>query len=166
MGNVVAAFGNNYPADPRSGAGIRIETKRGLTWSARLDYGTIAFSPVAPTTGLLVAQAADGSFSAFDIASLPLSPQFIETLLSGPIPAGYSPRRGQFLAALEASGAGRVATVRAAVPSDPSDPIARAWEHTTFVAADSTLAQFVKTTLLLSNDDLNTILINARTRED
>ncbi|AMB46913.1 hypothetical protein [Methylobacterium sp. AMS5] len=163
MGNIVAAFGNNYPADPRSGAGIRIETKRGLTWSARLDYSTIAFSPAAPTTGLLVAQNADGSFTAFDISSLPLSPQFIATLLSGPMPAGYPPRRGQFLQALRMSGAGRVTAVRAAVPSDPDDPIAIAWENTLFVSPDGALAQLVKNTLGLSNDDLNTILNNART---
>jgi len=163
MGNVVAAFGNNYPADPRSGAGIRIETKRGLTWSARLDYGTIAFSDVAPKTGLLAAQNADGSFTAFDISSLPISPQFIASLLSGPMPPGYPPRRGQFLQALRASGPGRVAAVRAAVPSDPDDPIAIAWQDTVFVTASSLLAQHVKTTVGLSTDDINTLLNVART---
>ncbi len=164
MGAVLAgAFGNNYPADPRSGVGIKIETKRGLTWSARLDYSTVAFSPAAPTTGLLVAQEADGTFVSFDISALPLSPQFIASLLTGPMPAGYPPRRGQFLQALRVSGAGRVAAVRAAVPSDPDDPIAIAWQDTVFVAADSLLAQHVKTTLGLSNDDINTLLNVART---
>jgi len=163
MGNVAAAFGNNYPADPRSGAGIRIETLRGLTWKAQLDYRDVAYSPVAPTTGTLVAQMASGAFVAFDISSLPLSPQFIVSLFSGPVPDGYPPRRGQFFAALEASGPGRVQAAKAALPLDPGDPVARAWENTLFVEASSLLAQHVKTTCGLSNDDLNTILNIART---
>lgn len=162
MGNVVAAFGPSYPADPRSGAGVRF-TSVGLTYKVHLDYSNVAFSPIAPTTGLLVAQNADGSFTSFDISGLPISPQFIVSLLTGPLPEGYPPRRGQFLAALEASQAGRVATVRASVPSDLGDPIARAWESTIFVSPSSALAQFVKTTLGLTNDDLNTIFNVART---
>lgn len=162
MGAVVqAAFGNSYPADPRSGAGVRF-VKLGLAFRVQLDYSNIAYSPVAPITGTIVAQNADGSFSAFDLASLPLSPLFILTLLTGPIPEGYPPRRGQFFAALEASGAGRLAAVRDSVPSDASDPINRAWNNTLFVSATGVLAQFVRTTLGMSSDDLNTLLRQAR----
>lgn len=167
MGAVVAAFGKNYPADPRSGAGIKVTTTLGLTWKAQLDFTNIAYSQVAPTTGLLVAQdPISGALISFDIAALPVSPQFVTSLLTGPVPEGYPPRRGQFLAALKASGADRVAKARGAVPSDPDDPINQAWGNTLFVSADSLLAQHVKTACNLTTEDLNTILRQARTRSE
>lgn len=162
---VQAAFGNSYPSDPRSGAGVRF-VKNGLSYRVQLDFSNIAYSEVAPITGTIVAQNADGSFTAFDLASLPISPLLIVTLLSGPVPETYPPRRGQFFAALEASGAGRLATVRDAVPYDVGDPINQAWNNTMFVAPGSVLANFVKNTLAMSQDDMSTLFRQARLRSE
>jgi len=86
-------------------------------------------------------------------------------LLAGSVPALalFAPTRGQFFRALENSGAGRVAAVADAVPSDRLDATNIAFNHTTFVTQTGTLAQFVKTTLGLSDAQLATIIANART---
>lgn len=76
------------------------------------------------------------------------------------------PRRSQFLAALEASGAGRVAKVRDAVPSDVGNAINIAWNSTALVTASGPLAQHVKTTLGLTDAQLNAILADALTRPE
>lgn len=166
MGSPVAAFSRGYPADLRDGGGITFD-KRGLSASARLDYRSIAPTPLPPTDGLVAVQdPVTGALYRFDLGSLPFSPAFFISLLSGPVPEGYPPRRSQFLGALEASEAGRVATLRASIPSDPGDPVAIAWEHTLFISAGGTLAQFVKGLFGLSTDDLNTLLRQARTRSE
>lgn len=74
----------------------------------------------------------------------------------------YAPTRGQFFRALENSGAGRVATVTAAVPSHQGDATNIAFNHTTFVTQAGALAQFVKTTLSLTDAQLATIMATAR----
>lgn len=76
---------------------------------------------------------------------------------------GASPRRGQFFQALKASGAGRISAVMAAVPLDPDDALNIAFNHTTFVTQTGALAQFVKTTLGLTDAQLAAIVANART---
>lgn len=90
----------------------------------------------------------------------------LRALVSGETPEGFPPRRGQFVAAIEASGAGRVALLTSSVPSDPSDPIARAWAHTIFVTTTSTLANFAKMTLGLSDAELDAVISAARTIEE
>lgn len=74
----------------------------------------------------------------------------------------YAPTRGQFFRALENSGAGRVATVTAAVPSDQGDATNIAFNHTTFVTQAGALAQFVKTALGLTDAQLAAIITAAR----
>lgn len=74
----------------------------------------------------------------------------------------YAPTRGQFFRALENSGAGRVAAIADAVPSDRNDAINIAFGHATFVTGAGTLAQFVKTTLALSDAQLAAIITAAR----
>lgn len=85
-------------------------------------------------------------------------------LLAGSVPALalFAPTRGQFFRALENSGAGRVATVSDAVPSDRSDAINIAFNHTTFVTQGGALAQFVKATLGLTDAQLAAIVAAAR----
>lgn len=80
----------------------------------------------------------------------------------GQPPAGVAVRRGAFLRALEASGAGRVATCAAAVDPDPGSASSLAWNHTLFVGPSSALALFVAATLGLSTPQLAAILASAR----
>ncbi|GJD51073.1 hypothetical protein OPKNFCMD_3824 [Methylobacterium crusticola] len=87
-------------------------------------------------------------------------------LNGGVVPASMAPRRLQFLDALEASGAGRVATLAAAVPSDPGDPVNRAYQHTLFVTASCRLAVFARATLGLTDAAFAAILDAARTLQD
>lgn len=74
----------------------------------------------------------------------------------------YAPTRGQFFRALENSGVGRTATITDAVPSDRGDATNIAFNHATFVTQTGTLAQFVKTTLSLTDAQLATIMATAR----
>ncbi|SOR27134.1 protein of unknown function [Methylorubrum extorquens] len=74
----------------------------------------------------------------------------------------YAPTRGQFFRALENSAAGRVATVTDAVPSDRGDAINIAFAHAQFVTQSGVLAQFVKTTLGLTDAQLAAIIAAAR----
>ena len=83
-------------------------------------------------------------------------------LIAGTVPAVYPPRRGQFFRALEAFQAGATSTVAAAIPSDPGDATNIAFNHATFIVQVGTLAQFVKTTLGLTDAQLTTIISNAR----
>jgi len=75
----------------------------------------------------------------------------------------YAPTRGQFFRALENSGAGRVALVRDAVPSDAGDPDNIAFNHTTFVTTTGRLAQLVKGAVPLTDAAFSSIIANART---
>lgn len=86
----------------------------------------------------------------------------VTALLAGPTPAGFPPRRGQFLAALEASGAGRTSAVYAVVPSDPGDPLNRAWFHTVYVTPTCRLALLVRDTLGLADLDIVALVDAAR----
>ncbi len=86
----------------------------------------------------------------------------LTALSGGTMPAVYPPRRGQFFKALEASGAGRVSTIVAAIPVDPGDATNIAFNHTTFVLQAGTLAQFVKTTLSLTDAQLSAVITSAR----
>lgn len=96
----------------------------------------------------------------------PSDPVFLTSnslaLVAGAVPSGFPPRRGQFFKALEGSGVGRVAAVAAAVPSDPGDATNVAFNHTTFVLQAGTFAQFVKTTLGLTDAQLAAIITSAR----
>lgn len=74
----------------------------------------------------------------------------------------FAPTRGQFFRALENSGAGRVAAVSDTVPSDRGDAINIAFNHTTFVTQAGALAQFVKTTLGLTDAQIASIITAAR----
>lgn len=123
--------------------------------------------PSLPTDGLVaVHDAAKDALYRFDPSSLPPTPAFFISLLSGPVPEGYPPLRSQFLGAVEASRAGRVATLRASIPSDPGASFAIACEHTLFISAGGTLAQFVRALFELSPDQLTTLLRQARTRSE
>ena len=76
------------------------------------------------------------------------------------------PRRSQFLAALEATGAGRIATCRDAVPSDVGSAINIAWNGAALVTASGPLAPHVKTTLSLTDAQLAAIIADALTRPE
>ncbi|GLS44356.1 hypothetical protein [Methylobacterium brachythecii] len=80
----------------------------------------------------------------------------------GTIAQNLKPSRNQFFTALETAYPGASATVMAAVPSDPSDPVNRAFTGSLLVAGTGPLAQFVKTTLGLTDNQLATILDAAR----
>ncbi|MFK5596800.1 hypothetical protein ACFZ8E_07320 [Methylobacterium sp. HMF5984] len=71
------------------------------------------------------------------------------------------PSRSQFFGALEALTPGATAVLAAAVPSDPGDPINRAFNSTAFVTAGCALAAFVKATLGLSDAQLASVLAQA-----
>ena len=76
------------------------------------------------------------------VASLPVSP-------------------GQFFAALEASTPGATAQVQAAVPSDPGDPIHRAFFQTNFITPGCALLTFVTATLNLTSVQVASLLTQA-----
>lgn len=82
--------------------------------------------------------------------------------LAGAVPDGLPPRRGQFLRALEARQSGSIATLLSAVPSDAGDPINTAWFHTIGVLPTGRLAQFAKTTLGLSDVQLDAAIAASR----
>ena len=67
----------------------------------------------------------------------------------------------QFFAALEAMMPGASATVQAAVPSDPGDPINRAFTQTNFVTPGCALLTFVTTTLGLTSLQVTSLLAQA-----
>lgn len=71
------------------------------------------------------------------------------------------PSRSQFFAALESLSPGSVATLTAAVPSDPSDAVNRAFGGTTFVTAGSVLVTFAKATLALTDAQVATVIAAA-----
>jgi hypothetical protein len=67
----------------------------------------------------------------------------------------------QFFAALEALQPGASATVQAAVPSDPGDPIHRAFAQTNFVTPGCALLAFITTTLGLTSLQVTNLLAQA-----
>ena len=67
----------------------------------------------------------------------------------------------QFFAALEASIPGATAQVQAAVPSDPGDPIHRAFSLTNFVTPGCALLVFVTATLGLTTVQVANLLAQA-----
>jgi hypothetical protein len=67
----------------------------------------------------------------------------------------------QFFAALEAFQPGATATVRAAVPADPGDPINRAFQGTNFVTPGCALLVFVTATLGLNSVQVANLLAQA-----
>jgi len=67
----------------------------------------------------------------------------------------------QFFAALEAFQPGASATVQAAVPSDPGDPIHRAFAQTNFITPGCALLAFVTTTLGLTSVQVTYLLAQA-----
>jgi hypothetical protein len=75
--------------------------------------------------------------------------------------ATLSPGRNQFFAALDAIVPGATATLTAAVPSDPGDPSNRAFNGTAFVTPGCALVVFAKTTLGLTDDQVETALTQA-----
>lgn len=121
--------------------------------AAALDAAQVGTVAATAAAAAAVAAAAGGAKQTDLLAAL-----------SGPVPAGFPARRGQFLAALEASGAGRIALCAANVPPDPGDPINRAWFHTTFVTSGCALFGFVASTLAGAGvtADVNAILVAAR----
>lgn len=70
----------------------------------------------------------------------------------------------QFFAALEASIPGSSATIQAAVPSDPGDPINRAFRQTNFITPGCALLAFVTSTLGLSGQQGLNLLAQATTQ--
>lgn len=71
------------------------------------------------------------------------------------------PTLGQFFSALEVAFPGSTATVEAAVPSDPTNAINRAYRTTAFVTADSALLMFVQSTLSLTDVQVASLLAAA-----
>lgn len=75
------------------------------------------------------------------------------------IAATVSP--SQFFAALEAFQPGASATVQAAVPTDPGDPINRSFRQTNFITPGCSLLTFIAATLNLSPAQVATLLAQA-----
>lgn len=71
------------------------------------------------------------------------------------------PTKGQFFGALEGAFPGSLATIRDAVPSDPANPVNRAYTATAFVVPGSALLLFVQTTLSLSDEQITSLLAAA-----
>lgn len=82
-------------------------------------------------------------------------------IAAGGIVTAPGPDRRRFLAALEAYTPGATATLTAAVPSDPSDVVNRAFTGTAFVTAGSAFTDFVKATLTLTDSQLAYVLAQA-----
>jgi len=123
-----------------------------------------AFESYLFASGLQLAQAQPSQSTPSPWAPGATSVLHGAALAAGSIPslAFFAPTRGQFFRALENSSAGRVATVANAVPSDRGSAINLAFEHTTFVTQAGPLAQFVKTTLSLTDAQLAAIIASAR----
>lgn len=68
---------------------------------------------------------------------------------------------GQFFGALEALYPGSSATIQAAVPTDPTSAVNRAYETTAFIAPDCTLLAFIKATLNLTDEQVVDLLAAA-----
>ncbi|QDI83146.1 hypothetical protein E8E01_23405 [Methylorubrum populi] len=77
------------------------------------------------------------------------------------IVSAFPPTPGQFFAALETAFPGATATVQAAVPSDTTDPINRAFTGTVFVTLGCTLVTLVQATLGLSDTQITNLLAAA-----
>lgn len=147
-----------------------------LSVDTRLNNGPVSAGwsevglPVTPPTtcayvrlGFVLSEASTAQYVAID--AVVFQPAFGSVALrDAAITAAkfYAPTRGQFFRALENSGAGRVATVTDAVPSDRGDATNIAFNHTTFVTQAGALAQFVKTTLSLTDAQLAAIITAAR----
>lgn len=67
----------------------------------------------------------------------------------------------QFFAALEISQPGATAIVRAAVPSDPGNPINRAFQSTPFITPGCAFLGFIASTLTLSSAQVTNLLAQA-----
>lgn len=67
----------------------------------------------------------------------------------------------QFFAALESSFPGASATVQAAVPSDPGDPVNRAFRQTNFITPGCALLTFITATLGLTGAQVTNLLVLA-----
>lgn len=77
------------------------------------------------------------------------------------IVSALPPTQGQFFAALEVAFPNSTATVRAAVPSDPTNATNRAFNSTPFVTLGCALLSFVQSTLDLSDVQVSDLLADA-----
>ncbi|MBB2959843.1 hypothetical protein [Methylobacterium sp. R2-1] len=127
---------------------FQVRAPAGVSFARIGIYNTAASTAQSVAVDAVVFRRASGATGIEDAAITPLKL--------------YAPTRGQFFRALENSGAGRVATVTDAVPSDRGDAINIAFNHTTFVTQAGALAQFVKTTLSLTDAQLAAIITAAR----
>lgn len=78
----------------------------------------------------------------------------------------YQVSMSRFLRALEASGAGRVATVEAALSDAPGDTTRLAWRYVPYVITGDIVSNFVASTLSLSTAQMDSVFTAARALSD